>query len=107
MVRGAQRMASHEFEADRSYSVQITAPLDTSQKFRWEDGQHLLYSSSGKEYITDFDGSNQYELVPSIQKLSGFANKDFDFLYTFKVSDSAIGAPAQLVRSFMRTAEDR
>ncbi len=106
VVRGGQRLASHEFEADRSYAVQIEASPDTGQELKWLDGQHLVYVSAGEQYMMDFDGSNQYKLMPTISGLVAIANKDVDFMYSFKQSDQP-ETPVQIIRNFMRTADDR
>ncbi|MDO8266018.1 MAG: PEGA domain-containing protein [Candidatus Saccharibacteria bacterium] len=106
VVRGGQRIATHEFEADRSYAVQIDAVPDPDQEIIWLDGQHLLFVSAGVQYMMDFDGSNQYDLMPTIASLSTVANKDINFIYSFKQSDQP-DAPVQMIRNFMRTKEDR
>ena len=56
--------------------------------------------------MLDFDGSNRYEMVNSNGQLGSFFNGNVDFMYT-AVPGTSSTEPYQLIRTFMRTAEDR
>lgn len=107
MARNDTSVASHEFEADRSYAYVLNVPVRAGSEAHWVDGRHMIYDSeSGTLQMIDFDGSNNYELVKNAGALQGNFNRTMDFLYT-------IGAPAEgvttppLLRHYMRTASDR
>jgi len=106
MARSGKQFASHEFEADRSYVFKTEKQLDITQKVRWIDGQHFIVDSAGTQNIMDFNGSNHYELVPSVVSLGSYFDKDTDFMFAFspEVVDTT---PARLTRTFMRTPADR
>ena len=105
-VRGGSSIASHEFDADRSYTYTLSQAVDAGSQLRWLDGQHFATSSNGVQYITDFDGSNQYQLVQSNPALGSYFDKDFNTLLTF-LSPQQEGAPHRLMKAFMRTPADR
>lgn len=106
LVRGSQALASHEFDADRSYSFRLENPIDEGTKLNWIDGQHFLISVAGKQLMIDFDGSNRYEMVTANGQMGSFFNESIDFMYT-AVPGTTPTEPYQLIRTFMRTAEDR
>ncbi len=106
IVHGTQTLASHEFDADRSYSFKLESPIDEGTKLNWIDGQHFLLSIAGKQLMIDFDGSNRYEMVVGSGILGSFFNNSHDFMYT-SVPGTTPTEPYQLIRTFMRTAEDR
>ncbi|MCA9346532.1 PEGA domain-containing protein [Candidatus Saccharibacteria bacterium] len=106
MVYGNNKVASHEFEADRSYTINLANSPDKESEFDWVDGQHLLYVSAGKEYIMDFTGSNQYDLMSTSAKFGAFADKDINYLFSFNLA-STDSEQSYLMRNFMRTKADR
>lgn len=111
LAYGAVNMASHEFEADRSYNFPLEVPLDAKQELRWMDGQHLTLSSKGVQYVTDFDGSNLYDLVASPAALGSFFSDDVVGMFSFSASvkDAAgtITTPARLFVTSMLAPADR
>lgn len=106
IVRGSKALASHEFEADRSYSFRLESPIDEGTKLKWIDGQHLLISIAGIQRMLDFDGSNRYELVTANGQIGSFFSGSVDFMYT-SVPGTTPTEPYQLIRTFMRTTNDR
>ncbi len=106
VVRGGQAMASHEFEADRSYSFTLDTALDAGSEVRWLDGQHISYGSGGKQFIMDFDGSNRHELVAGLSALGSFVDKDFEVFFTYLDPETA-GGPSRLMATQLRAAVDR
>lgn len=111
MAYGPENMASHEFEADRSYNFKIEVNLDDGQEPRWIDGQHFSFSSGGVQYSLDFDGSNVYDLLPSISRLGSFYTDSVEEMITFNPAEqNAEGVVTQaprLVISSLLTPEDR
>ncbi len=113
-ARSVDSFVSHEFEEEKSFSFDFEGKLDAKQKFNWVDGRHFTVSSGGKQYLIDYDGSNQYELVSSINALGGYFDKDLDFFFSFEAptppedaDDEAEQPKLQMNRSFMRTQADR
>jgi hypothetical protein len=105
------RMASHEFDIDRSYVIDLDHPINIAIKPRWVDGQHLVYSGSGIQNMIDFDGSNNYSLLESISFLGSFYTNDIDQIVTFNPPVAATEAtpaiPARLTFASLLTMEDR
>ncbi len=106
VARGAENFASHEFEADRSYTFKLNGAIDENQELRWLDGQHILLSIGGLQHIFDFDGSNNYTLVASTPFFGTYADNRIDYLVTLKPAD-ATSAEVQLTRTFLRSVADR
>jgi len=106
IAQSGQSFASYEFEAERSYSFKMEPTLDASHDLRWVDGQHFTISAGSVQYMSDFDGSNQYKLVKSASFLGAYFERNMDFMYTFtpEVIDKT---PAQVTRTFMRSTADR
>jgi hypothetical protein len=59
----------------------------------------------------DFDGSNMYALVPSIQTLGSLYSEDLNTMYTFSPATAATGAvaavPARLSVTSLLIEADR
>jgi hypothetical protein len=111
MAYGTENYASHEFEADRSYTFKATIPNDSNQEIRWLDGQHFLFSSNGKQFMMDFDGSNMHELVASQALLGSFFTEDVENMFSFNpavaASETTPAQPATLSVTSLLTAADR
>lgn len=91
LAYGTDNMASHEFEADRSYNFIVKSKLDADQEPRWLDGQHFSFSSGGVQHMIDFDGSNLYDLVPSIPRIGSFYSSSVEDMYSFTAAVSDEG----------------
>lgn len=111
MSYGLDNFASHEFEADRSYTFKVAMPIDPVQELRWVDGQHILFSSEGKQVMMDFDGSNVYELVDSVASLGSFYTNDIENMFSFTpsavASETVPARPASIAVTSLLTPEDR
>lgn len=111
LAYGSHNVASHEFEADRSYNFELNVTLDEGQEPRWVDGQHLSFSASGKQYMTDFDGSNVYDLVESTVSLGSFFSEDIRTMYTFTAAavdaSGAVVTPPRINSISLLTPADR
>lgn len=111
LAYGSESFASHEFEADRSYTFKVSVPIDPLQELRWVDGQHFLFSSEGKQVMMDFDGSNMYELVSSMPKMGSYYTNDIENMFSFTPSVAASGdVPAvapQINLTSLLTENDR
>lgn len=107
VVRGGQEFAAHEFEDDRTYKYTVDSPVNPSQELRWMDGQHFMVGiDSSTQLVSDFNGSNQFELSPSQPALGSIYDGPIDELFTF-LPPAAEGSPPRLMRTFMRTPADR
>jgi hypothetical protein len=105
-VRSGSQIATHEFEADRSYSFETTSKLKLGSELQWVDGQHLLgVNEANKLLMLDFDGSNQFELVDASNTTRDYFSRTMNELYTLKAGED--GKPSMLTRYFMRTKADR
>jgi len=104
-------MASHEFEADRSYIIDIDGAISTAIKPRWIDGQHLVFSNDGVQNMIDFDGSNNYTLVESMTGLGSFYTDDISQILSFSAAIAATetepAVPSRLTSTSLLTEEDR
>jgi len=104
-------MASHEFEADRSYNIDIEGAISSAIKPRWIDGQHLVYSNDGVQNMIDFDGSNNYALTDSLSGLGSFYTNDISQILSFSAAIAATetepAIPSRLTSTSLLTEEDR
>jgi len=120
LARSGTDFASHEIEEDRSYTFSIDKEeLDQGHKIRWLDGRHLTLSSGGMQFMIDYDGSNQYDLVDSLPGFGSYFDADIDTLVTMikksapatpeALSDAAAEPKTTYVlqRTYMRTPADR
>lgn len=111
MAYGPNSFATHEYDEDRSYTFKIDVPVDQIQELRWLDGQHFMFSSNGKQMMMDFDGSNMFELVPSVETLGSFFTNELDLMYSFTpstaASESASATPANISVTNMLIPADR
>lgn len=106
-VRSGQQFATHEFEEDRTFVFSVGGTINSGQEFRWLDGRHFTISIDGVQYMIDYSGDNQYELVESVKGFGSFFDKNVDFLFTFSAQDKENNTPARMFRTFMRSADDR
>ena len=107
LARNANEGASHEFEADRSYAFNFTKPVRSETELSWVDGRHLLYlTEAGALQMSDFEGSNSYELVASADAKLGYFDRTMDLLFTVALPAEGNTTPA-LLRHYMRTEADR
>lgn len=111
LAYGPENMASHEFDADRSYNFTLDIDIQESQRPRWLDGQHISVSAGGIQYTIDFDGSNVYELVASPPRLGSFYSEDVETMFTFSdaVVDEAgvIVTPPRLLSTSLLIPQDQ
>jgi len=111
MVYGSKNFASHEFDADRSYTFKTNLPMDQVQELRWLDGQHFLFSSGDAQVMMDFDGSNQYKLVNSIPRAGSYFSEDVGRMYSFTPAvlgaDGSPASPAQMLSTELLIEADR
>lgn len=107
MARHGVNIATHEFEADRSYSYELAEALTDSVETEWVDGQHLLYQTTlGSLRMVDFDGSNNFTLVSKSVLPLGKFNRSTEELYS--ITQPAEGSAQYLLtRHFLRSAADR
>ena len=80
---GEANIAAHEFNEDRSYNYQLDRKIDQGQEVRWIEGQHITYVSDGVSYISDFDGSNVYDLVPTTPLIGVYGTDSVEELISF------------------------
>jgi hypothetical protein len=112
LAYGPESFASHEFEADRSYTFKVDVPVDPVQELRWVDGQHFLFSSNGVQIMMDFDGSNMYELVNSLPSLGSFYSDGIENLFSFsdilsETESTPSSRPASISVTNLLTPSDR
>jgi hypothetical protein len=110
MAYGTERFASYEFEDEIAYSYDLDVSVDATQQARWMDGQHFSFSSNGVQHMVDFDGSNLYDLVPSMPSVGSFYANDILTMFTFSeatvASETAPATPARLITTRLITPED-
>jgi hypothetical protein len=104
-------MASHEFDADRSYIIDLERPIDITIEPRWMDGQHFVYNSDGFQSVIDFDGSNNYKLVASLKTLGSFYTDSINQIFSFDApvaaTETTPALPARLTSTSLLAEEDR
>lgn len=108
LARSGTKYATHEFEEDRSYIFSVEPQIAVGSTVRWMDGQHFMIGTvDNKQYISDYDGSNQHELSASQTPLGSVFDEQANIQLTFTPASSDGGTPARMVRTFMRSTNDR
>jgi len=111
LAYGGNSFASHEFDDDRSYNFKTNSAIDPGQELRWLDGQHFMFSQGGVQTMMDFDGSNMYDLAPSLLSLGSLYTQNFNNMYTFSLpiaaTDATPATPARISITSLLTAADR
>lgn len=111
LAYGTQQIASHEFEDERTYQFGLDMPIEIEHEPRWLDGQHFSYNSGGIQYMTDYDGSNIYQLVTAEAKLGALSSQEINRLFTFTAiepgSELVPTAPARMTITSLLTPADR
>lgn len=107
MARNGNTVATHEFEADRSYNFSLSDTPTSKNEMNWIDGQHILYQTElGALRIVDFDGSNNFQLVEKSTLHLGAFNRSTEEL--FAITQPAEGSAQYLLtRHYLRSTSDR
>jgi len=87
LAQNGEKLAVYDLEHDRQRA--FTQPKNT-KSMEWVDSHHLQYKTkAGMNYISDFDGTNEYELVTSSYGPILFSD-DYESIYRIqKVSSQA------------------
>lgn len=109
---GSDSFAAYEFEADRSYrTTHGETKVDGTQDIHWADGQHYIFASNQTQVVSDFDGSNRYELVTSSPVFGSYFSADVQTMYTITNRQTneagTVIAPAQLNATSLLIEADR
>lgn len=111
MVQGAQSVAVYDAENDKGYAYLLQQPLDAPQTHaEWMDGHRLLYTSSGKSVICDFDNTNYQTLVANDINYGISFDRDYSRLYDVRDSGSKDEAGASIYNlelTWLRTKADQ
>lgn len=88
----------------RAYVYNTQQPLDAPQtRATWMDGDHLTYTSGGKQFVVDYDGHNPQVLMPANVGQGTFFSQDYRYIFGFSPNTSGV---TQLYRTGLRTATD-
>ncbi len=101
-VESGQSFGVYDFENKARFQYIIKAPL--AGDLQWMDGSRLIGDSNNTVFVTDYDGTNQQLLVPTMEAAGGYFSSDFNHLFT--VAPSANGGNYDLNNVDMRAGSD-
>ncbi len=103
-VQNGKDVQVYDAEESGSYRFALTHPLDAPQLFAtWMDGYRLSYVSGGKQYIVDFDNTNERELANASSTFLPAFPGSYRFVYN--IVNNEQGA-AVLRSTALRTPND-
>lgn len=86
MVQSGNKFAIYDAETNRRHYYDIDLSIEVSNKARWMDGSHLVFSHANKVIVMDYDGTNRQELVDVANNNLGFFDRDYIRLYSLNTS---------------------
>lgn len=87
-VQAGQTFALYDFETQSSYHYTFNQKLDGS--LHWMDGHLFIGSSGGTIFVSDYDGTNRQQLLPTMLPSGGFFDKDYNHLLTMAASEDKV-----------------
>lgn len=106
MAENGTQFSVYDLYLHRSYSYELTQPLDAPQLHAaWMDGNRLDYASSGKLFVFDYDHQNQQVLMDANPTIGAYFAPDYRFVYT--LTADASGANNTLTQTSLLAPNDR
>ena len=105
VVENGTNFGVYDIQNEKAYSYTTHSPLDAPQvSASWMDGDRLMYASSGKLVVFDYDGTNQQTLMGSDGAyLPAFSS---NYKYVFTVNPSPAAGKLDLDRTPLLTPAD-
>jgi hypothetical protein len=105
LTQSGQHFEVYDAESNRTFRYDAPVAIDPNFKVVWMDGHRLLARSQGKAHIFEFDGQNKQELVPSLNNLPVFFDRDYTVMYAVNQALQAEGKHS-FIRSSLRLPGD-
>lgn len=78
----------YDMETQTSYAYDLPVAIDGP--LVWMDGHRLIGSTTGFVFVTDYDGTNEQGLVPTIDSEGGLFSGDYNHMFTLQQTDGGV-----------------
>lgn len=107
MTENQGRFSLYDAENDKTYSYNLTSPVDKPQPHaKWMDGNHLDYVSNGSLVMFDFDKANPQTLVRADPRYEAFFTPDYKYMYSMLSAKTKAGITTTLSVTPLLTQAD-
>lgn len=90
VAQNGPEVMTYDFDELKLYTFKMPFEIDASSVV-WFDAFHLqMRESSGKSYITDFDGGNRQEMAPIIAGSRLYFAPNYQFMYSYAVAPQGV-----------------
>jgi hypothetical protein len=90
VAENGQNFGVYDIENKLGYNYTSPVPLDAPQAHaNWMDGDHLMYVSSGKLDVADYDNTNRQSLQPASSAYLPVFSPNYDYVYDLAPSTTA------------------
>ena len=100
VAEGGQQFGVYDIENKKGYNYTTTQALDKpAEHATWMDGNRLVYVSSGKLHIFDYDNTNQQTLTAASPDFLPAFSPDYKYVYDISQTDvqqTALRTPTDL-----------
>ncbi|HEY5667603.1 MAG TPA: PEGA domain-containing protein [Candidatus Saccharimonadales bacterium] len=110
VVENGTQFGIYDAENDKGYAYTLPDAMDAPQTHAtWMDGHRLMYTSSGKLVVFEFDNANHEVLSTNDPNYMPFFDPNYKWLYTFADQPATATTPAQfnLLNTALRTPQDQ
>jgi hypothetical protein len=113
MAQSGQQFSVYDAETSKGYLYTSKAPIDPGQPHAsWMDGHRLMYVSSGKGYVADFDQANRESLVAADASYVPVFDRTYDAMFAIaptviKAADGTETTQYVLNRTSLLTSKDQ
>lgn len=91
MAENGNSFAVYDILNDVIYHYSSSLPLDSPQTHvQWMDGDRLIYVSSGKLTVADYDNTNRQTLTTSLPQFESFFAPDYHSYFTLNANGSGV-----------------
>ncbi len=99
-VEAGQKFGVYDIENASRYQYNLSAPL--SGEMHWMDGYRFIGLSGGSILAMDYDATNQQMLLPAIDPLAVFFDKNYNQLFSLASTEAGVA----LQRTDLRAGTD-
>ena len=96
------KLVIYDIESDRQFKITLPHEIKAGYKLQWMDGYRNAFVENDKSYMIDFDGSNEQQIVPSIQGGGIYFSPDYKTVFSVAPSTVAAGRYAFTITSLIK-----
>lgn len=93
-AQSGNKLVVYDIQGDRQYGLNLNHTIDKNIEIEWMDGFRFVYTDKEQSYITDFDGSNDQPVVPSISSAVPYFSPNSKTVFAIAPSLKAVGRSA-------------